>query len=218
MSIARLRIILPCIILFLLPPLPSRADTLHELYTTDGIKYKGKFVAFKYGTFYFNVYKFGKVTRKLRIPISKVWKLIINPHNSNQIISSYELNEKYRNLRRGKKSRSFTLPAKQQWLKTTISLERDQKILFSVSGTITIANNLEVNQGGQKTTNWHRNKPMPTMPTGAVIARINEDGQPFYVGENMAPFLAEVEGILYIGVNDYYFADNMGNFIVTVYY
>jgi hypothetical protein len=212
------RISLICLLLLFFLPHRIPADTLHELYTTDGIKYKGKFVAFKYGTFYFNVYKFGKVTRKLRIPLSKVWKLIINPHNQNQIISSFELNEKYRNLRRGKKSRSFTLAADRQWLNTGISLSRDQRILFSISGIITIARNLEVNQGGQKTTRWHREKPMPTMPTGAVIARIGEEGQPFYVGESLAPFRVENDGVLFIGINDHLLTDNVGNFTVTVYY
>ena len=172
-------------------------NSLHELYTINGIKYKGKFVAFKFNTFYFNVYKFGKVTKKLQIPIHKVWKLIINPHNNNQIISSFELNEKYKNLRKGKKIRKFVLPANQKWLNTNIQVINDQKILFSITGNITIAPNVKVNHGGEKKTKWHKNKPLPTIPTGAVIGKINETGKPFYIGDNKAPFLANSKGILY---------------------
>ena len=53
----QLRIILT----FLFVILSGQIVVADTLYTIDNKVYEGKMVAFKYGTVYFNVYKFGKM-------------------------------------------------------------------------------------------------------------------------------------------------------------
>ncbi len=187
------------------------------LYTIDNQVYEGKFVAFRFETIYFNVYKFGKVSDTKRFPIFKVHKIVFNPKQEGAE-TSYELEQKYRKLRRGKRVIRITLPAGKSWKDTGINLKENQDILFSITGSIMIEKDLKVLHYGELNVKWNRKKQMPTQPTGAVIAKIGENGNPFYVGDNKAPFKSKKKGRLYIGINDFKFEDNESAFSVTIYY
>lgn len=188
------------------------------LYTTDGKIYEGKMVAFKYDTVYFNVYRFGKFHRSNRFPIYKVWKIEFNDPKKENLPAREEMERKYRELRQGKRSKKVKLPANQKWVDTGIKVKIGAEILFSTSGSIYINENTKVLQVGELDLQWDRRKPMPNQPIGALIAKISERGTPFYVGDDKAPFPLSQEGNLYIGINDYKFDDNKGEFVVTVYY
>ncbi len=187
------------------------------LYTVDNQVYEGKFVAYRYETLYFNVYKFGKVMETKRFPLYKVHKIIFNPKQEGTE-TSYELEQKYRKLRRGKRVLKVTLSAGDQWKDTGINLKVDQNILFSITGSIIIEKDNKVFDFGELNVKWNKNKQLPTQPTGAVIARIGENGEPFYVGNNKAPFKSREKGRLFIGINDFNYEDNEGKFSVTIYY
>ena len=61
-------------------------------------------------------------------------------------------------------------------------------------------------------------KPLPSQPTGAIIARVGLRAEPFYVGADKAPFQITQKGNLFLGINDFDFSDNKGSFAVTIYY
>lgn len=191
--------------------------TADILYTTDNKVYEGKFVAFRFETIYFNVYKFGKVSDSKRFPLFKVHKIIFNPKQEGVEVS-YELEQKYRKLRKGKRVIRITLQAGKDWKDTGVRLREDQDILFSITGSINIAKENKVFHYGELNVKWNKNKQLPTQPTGAVIAKIGKDGIPFYVGNNKAPFKSKKKGRLFIGINDFEFNDNKGEFSVTIYY
>ncbi len=201
-----------CIYLFTAFVLVS--DTL---YTTDNQVYEGKFVSYRYETIYFNVYKFGKVSDTKRFPISKVHKIVFNPKQEGAS-TSFELKQEYKRLRRGKRVLKIKLFANKDWVDTGINLKSGQKILFLITGSISIKKDHKVFHYGELNVKWDKNKQLPTQPTGAVIAKISEEGAPFYVGNNKAPFRIKKKGRLYIGINDSNFTDNKGNFIVFIYY
>ena len=205
-------LILSALLLFL--AFPSPGDIL---YTTENKVYEGKFVAYRYETIYFNVYKFGKVSDTKRFPLFKVHKIIFNPKQEGAE-TSYELEQKYKKFRRGKRVIRITLKAGEKWKDTGIRLRENQEILFSISGSITIDKDHKVLPYGELNVKWNRKKQLPTQPTGAVIAKIGEDGHPFYVGNNKAPIKSKRKGLLFIGINDHKFRDNEGEFLVTVYY
>jgi hypothetical protein len=188
-----------------------------KLTTVDRKEYEGKMVAFKFDTIYFNVYKFGKVYRTMRFPMYNVWKVEFNSPKEG-LESSFELESNYRKLRRGKRSKKIILSADQKWLDTGINLRIGQEILFSASGSIYIDKEKQVYQNGEMTLNWNNKKTLPNQPTGAIIARVGKRGDPFYVGDDKAPFQITQKGDLYIGVNDSDFSDNSGQFTVTIYY
>jgi hypothetical protein len=191
------------------------ADTL---YTLDGKIYEGKMVAFKYDTVYFNVYRFGKFYHSDRFSLYKVWKIEFNDPKKDNLPAREEMERKYRELRQGKRVKRVVLPADQGWIDTGIKVKIGDEILFSASGSIYIDDNVKVLQVGELDLKWDRRKPMPNQPTGALIARVGNKGIPFYVGDDKAPFPLSHEGNLYIGINDYKFDDNKGEFVVSVYY
>jgi hypothetical protein len=194
--------------------LPLGAD---KLTTVDRKEYEGKMVAFKFDTIYFNVYKFGKVYRTVRFPLYNVWKIEFNSPKEG-LESSFELESNYRKLRRGKRNKKITLNANERWLDTGIKLRIGQEILFSATGSVYINKDTQVYQNGELTLNWNNKKTLPNQPTGAIIAKVGKRGEPFYVGDDKAPFQISHKGNLYIGVNDFDFSDNSGQFTVTIYY
>jgi hypothetical protein len=192
-----------------------RSDTL---VTVDRQVYEGKMVAFKYGNIIFNAYKFGKYHSKMSFPIYKVWKIEFNAPKQVGLESNFEIEQKYKKLRRGKRQKKINLEAGQKWVDTGINLNEGQEILFSVSGCIYINDKKLVYQNGEVDVIWNKHKPLPNQPTGALIARVDENGSPFYVGNDKAPFQIPKKGKLFLGINDYVFEDNSGEFTVTIYY
>jgi len=207
------RLILLLVLIWIAQPL--MAD---QLYTVDGKVYDGKFVAFKYSTIFFNVYKFGKFHSSMRFPLYQVWKLEFNDPQNASLVSSFETEANYRKFRRGKRIRKISLPADQRWVNTGIQLRIGQDILFSISGSIQIDGETKVFQNGKISPKLDSRNPMPNQPVGAVIARIGTNGPPFYVGDDRAPFHISQNGTLFIGINDREFSDNSGEFSVVIYY
>ena len=194
---------------------PLSADTLT---TIDRKEYEGKLVAFKFNTVYFNVYKFGKIVRTNRFPLYTVWKIEFNDPRKEGLESSFEMESKYKKMRRGKRVKKITLNADQKWVDTGIKLKFGREILFSATGCIYIDKDTQVYQNGELTLNRNNKKSIPNQPTGAIIAKVGDKGNPFYVGNDKAPFQITREGNLFIGINDFDFSDNSGKFIVKIYY
>jgi len=200
---------------FFLLFLYCRADFL---YTVDGKVYEGKMVDFKYNTIYFNVYRFGTFYRSQRFPLAHVWKIEFNKPRSegNQLL--YETTQDYNKFRRGKKNKRIIVPGKTNWLDCGIDLRIGQEILFEVQGSILINPDTRVYADGEMEPRLNQAKQMPSQPTGALIAKIGIHGKPFYIGDDKAPFQIGEKGRLFIGINDFDFSDNSGEFTVTIYY
>ena len=57
--------------------------------------------------------------------------------------------------------------------------------------------------------------PLPGVPGGALIGRISQEGEPFYVGERVR-WRAERDGFLYLRIDDDILSDNEGYVTVEV--
>lgn len=209
------RISLFIFLVFFLSQLAMRAD---KLTTVNRQEYEGKMEGYKFGTIYFNVYKFGKMYRTERFPSDEVWKIEFNEPREKGLQSSFEMEAIYKKLRRGKRVSKITLNAATRWVDTRIDVRIGQEILFSAAGFIYIDKNTQVYQDGQMPLNVNAGKPLPSQPTGAVIARVGTRAEPFYVGADKAPFQMSQKGNLFLGINDFEFSDNSGSFEVTIYY
>ncbi|MCK4766391.1 MAG: hypothetical protein KAW12_29620 [Candidatus Aminicenantes bacterium] len=206
-------------VIFIVLAVLGASPLLGDILTTvDRKVYEGKMVAFKYGNIIFNAYMFGKYHSKKSFPISQVWKIEFNAPKKMGLDESFEIEQKYKKLRRGKRLKKIVVEGNQDWVDTGINLKEDQNILFTVSGCIYIDDKTLVYQNGEVDVTWNKKKPLPNQPTGALIARVGEAGAPFYVGNDKAPFQVPGKGKLFLGVNDFNFADNTGKFIVSVYY
>jgi hypothetical protein len=175
-------------------------------------------VAFKYDTVYFNVYKFDKIYRTIRFPLYKVWKIEFNDPKKDGMESSFEVEQNYKKLRRGKRSKKLSLDSTIRWVDTGITVNIGHELLFQASGSINIDKQTQVYQTGEEYLNWNKKKALPNQPTGAIIGRIGKKGRPFYIGDDEAPFQMSEKGRLYIGVNDFDYSDNSGKFTVTIFY
>jgi hypothetical protein len=69
--------------------------------------------------------------------------------------------------------------------------------------------------GGQRRFRAPAYYPLPNVPGGALIGRIGQKGQPFYVGERMAG-RADEHGVLYLRIDDDRLGDNQGWLAVEV--
>jgi hypothetical protein len=188
------------------------------LYTTDRKVYEGKMVAFKYDTIYFNVYKFDKVFNTMRFPLHEIWKIELNEPKKAGLDSSFEVEQDYQKLTKGKRSKSMTLNATQSWMDTGIDVKVRQDVLFTATGSIYIDPRTLVYQQGEEYLNWNKQKPLPNQPTGAIIGKVGQKGKVFYIGDGKMPYQMAEAGRLFIGINDFDFKDNTGQFSVTLYY
>jgi len=188
------------------------------LHTIDRKVYEGEMVAFKFNTIYFNVYKFGKIHHTKRFPLSMVWKIEFREPQKEGLESSFEIEQNYNRLRRGKRIKKVILPGNQEWIDTGIQVRIGQEIMFSASGSINIDEKTPVYQSGEDYVKWNKSKAMPNQPTGAIIGKVGKKGELFYIGDDKAPFQMTEKGRLYLGVNDFEFQNNSGQFTITIYY
>jgi hypothetical protein len=192
-----------------------RSDTL---YTIDKKVFEGKLVGFNSNIIIFNTYKFGKFHQTKRFPISQLWKIEFNTPKKVASQPNFEIESNYDKLRKGKRIKKITITGNTAWLDTGIDISIGQNILFNISGSIQINSTTTVYQYGELVLNPHKKKSMPTQPTGAVIAKIEKNGEPFYVGDDKAPFQIASKGRLFVGINDFEFSDNTGSFEICIYY
>ena len=59
---------------------------------------------------------------------------------------------------------------------------------------------------------------MPNRNAAALIGRIGEDGDPFFIGNDTGPIRMRAAGRLYLGINDDYLQDNTGSLRVVIMY
>lgn len=110
------------------------------------------------------------------------------------------------------------VPAQQQWTSTGLSVEKGERIWFSVSSNQTITCSAQyppVNAGGRDPYWYDAGRPMPDEKACTLIARIG-DAQPFQVGLRDNAFDADAQGMILLGINDSDLRDNAGEFNVTI--
>lgn len=104
------------------------------------------------------------------------------------------------------------------WTNTGIVLRRGQRVRISASGTISLsraAGSSGVTPAGLPALRDPR-KLMPNDPTGGLIAVVGDDNDDFiFVGRNRE-FIAQRDGVLFLGINEDYLNDNTGAFSTNI--
>jgi hypothetical protein len=59
---------------------------------------------------------------------------------------------------------------------------------------------------------------MPNRPAAALIGRVGDSDEYFFIGDDEGAIRMRSSGRLFLAVNDDYLKDNTGSFRVTVYY
>jgi len=114
-------------------------------------------------------------------------------------------------------ARTVVVPANVAWSNTGINVTRGQNLRFESTGEIRLSFNGDdmARPSGAVSGRRADNAPLPSVPAGALIGRIN-NGAPFSISDtNTVPILET--GRLLLGVNDDHVADNSGNFVVKIW-
>jgi hypothetical protein len=115
-------------------------------------------------------------------------------------------------------ARTVVVPSNVAWTNTGLQVARGQWLRFEPSGEVRLSFNGDdvATAAGAKSFRFAARAPIPTIPVGALIGRVN-DGKPFSIGDTTQAFQMPANGTLFLGVNDDHVPDNSGNYVVKVW-
>ena len=119
---------------------------------------------------------------------------------------------------RGMRERQIVVDAREQWTDTGIDVRSGQQIYFASQGETRWGRDRKDGAEGERNSPLNPNRPLPDRPAAALIGRIGDRNQIFFIGGDGGPFRARDNGRLYLGINDDVLTDNSGNLRVTISY
>lgn len=118
----------------------------------------------------------------------------------------------------GLRERDVNVEAAVAWKDTAIDVRPGQTLYFSASGRVRWGSKRQDGPAGEDRSPYNAQRPIAGRPAAALIGRIGESGDYFFIGDDKGPVRMRAGGRLYLGINDDYLSDNSGAFRVTVYY
>jgi Zn-dependent metalloprotease len=132
-----------------------------------------------------------------------------NVISSHTIEAQFELTEEY--------ERTVIVPGNTQWMDTGLIISTGDIMTFTAHGTVVYDNKgNSCDPGGTSWTDTQdKQDPLWVQPHAGLIGKIKETGLPFFIGETYT-VKAGSSGILFLGINDYWYQGNSGEFTVTI--
>ena len=118
----------------------------------------------------------------------------------------------------GLRERDVSVDSWIAWKDTGIEVRAGQIVYFSASGRVRWGPNRQDGPEGERNSPRNDNRPIPSRPAAALIGRVGDGSDIFFIGDDAGAIRMRSSGRLYLGVNDDYLRDNTGSFRVTVYY
>lgn len=101
------------------------------------------------------------------------------------------------------------------WTNSGLVVRRGQRLRISASGRVSLGNNRSATPDGLPNI-ADRDKLMRNQPTGGLIAVIGDDNDDFIFVGRGRDFVAQRDGVLFLGVNEGNLSDNSGMFDVVI--
>lgn len=101
------------------------------------------------------------------------------------------------------------------WTNSGLVVRRGQRLRISATGRVMLGANRASTPAGLPTL-ADRDKLMRNEPTGALIAVVGDDNDDFILIGRSREFVAQRDGVLFLGVNEGNLNDNTGTYEVTV--
>ena len=101
------------------------------------------------------------------------------------------------------------------WTNSGLVVRRGQRLRINASGRVSIGGGRFVTPDGLPNIP-DRDKLMRNQPTGGLIAVIGDDNDDFIFVGSSRDFVAQRDGVLFLGVNEGNLADNSGTFDVVI--
>jgi hypothetical protein len=112
--------------------------------------------------------------------------------------------------------RTINVPANTAWTDSGITVNAGDRVMFQASGSIMYGRSegqtATPDGGGERRSNY----PDPSVPVGALIGKVGNNGTPFAIGNQRQALSMPASGRLFLGVNDNERGDNSGAFSVLV--
>jgi hypothetical protein len=118
----------------------------------------------------------------------------------------------------GLRERGVNVEASTAWNDTGIEVRAGQTVYFTATGRVRWGPNRQDGPGGERNSPRNDSRPIPGRPAAALIGRVGNSSDYFFVGDDEGAVRMRSSGRLYLGINDDYLRDNSGSFRVTVYY
>jgi len=119
----------------------------------------------------------------------------------------------------GLRERAVTVRANEPWTDTGVDVRFGQEIYFEAAGEIRWGpGDRRDGPDGERNSPFNPNRPMSNRAGGALIGRIGETNDYFFVGTTTEAIRVRASGRLFLGINDDVLTDNAGNFRVVIYY
>jgi PA-IL-like protein len=194
------------------------ADTL---VMRDGRRVEGQLVGIRDGVVEFEAQRgfFGR--ERVRVDLDDVTRIEFDRVNNNRPDNDY--NDRPGGgggggRPGGMRERSVNVNASEQWRDTGVVVRAGQTLYFEASGRVRWGPGRQDGPDGERNSPRNDARPMPNRPAAALIGRIGESNDYFFIGDDAGAIRVRGNGRLYLGVNDDYLRDNSGAFRVTVYY
>ena len=187
----------------------SLADTL---VLTNGRRVQGELIGV-YGREIEFEERTGGNRRVVRVPRSEIARIEFDNAGS----SSQGQND-LGGIPRGMREREVMVTAREPWTDTGIDVRAGQSIYFAASGETRWGPNRRDGAAGESNSPVNRGRPLPDRPAAALIGRIGDGNDIFFIGDDTGAFRARGTGRLYLGINDDVFTDNTGSLRVAVAY
>ncbi|MBK5257028.1 MAG: hypothetical protein JJE39_13435 [Vicinamibacteria bacterium] len=118
----------------------------------------------------------------------------------------------------GLREREVDVRGSMAWTRTDIELRGGQEVWFESRGQVRWGPGRKDGPEGESGSPRNAARPIPSRPGAALIGKIGESGDPFFIGKDSGPIRVRGRGTLFLGINDDYLQDNSGSFRVIVYY
>jgi hypothetical protein len=118
----------------------------------------------------------------------------------------------------GVRERSVSVDASTHWTDSGVDLRAGQRVRFQASGEVRWGPGRKDGPGGEGGSHSNAGRPMPNRPGAALIGRVGQGQDVFFIGSDEGEIRVRNSGRLYLGINDDYLQDNSGAFRVVVYY
>jgi PA-IL-like protein len=152
-------------------------------------------------------------------PLRDVSRVYLNPPSARTVYNT----ERERGPVAGGTGTSGTLngttinvPANVPWTDTGITVNAGEQVAFQASGTINYGQSAGQSATPDGAGERRATYPDPTVPVGALIGKVGNNGTPFAIGNQRQALGMPASGRLFLAVNDNERQDNSGAFTVVV--
>jgi hypothetical protein len=151
--------------------------------------------------------------RTIRIPRGEIDRIEFDDRRGNG-----DRDDQVSSIPRGMRERRVNVSAREQWSDTGVDVRAGQQIYFSADGETRWGPNRRDGAEGERNSPANPGRPLPDRPGAALIGRIGDRDEFFFIGGESGPFRVRGSGRLYLGINDDVLTDNSGSLRVTVYF